>query len=154
MERISTTNLLRIAVRAGSEPMKYPFDMRRKNSGTGIPRPFVLTIVLASILFELQAQEYEKQTVWPGRTWKVASSPELAGWSSKKLAVAKAYGDSIHSSAVIVVQVGEVIYERWTFRRVTYLVLDLQELDQSVVRNLRRRGRDRCERNSREARNR
>ena len=114
MERISTTNLLRIAVRAGSEPMKYPFDMRRKNSGTGIPRPFVLTIVLASILFELQAQEYEKQTVWPGRTWKVASSPELAGWSSKKLAVAKAYGDSIHSSAVIVVQVGEVIYE-WRY---------------------------------------
>ena len=85
--------------------------MRRKNSRAGIPSPFVLTIVLASILFGVQAQEYDKQTVWPGRTWQVASSPEVVGWSSKKLAVAKAYGDSIHSSAVIIVQGGEVIYE-------------------------------------------
>lgn len=85
--------------------------MRRKNSRAGIPRPFVLTVVLASILFGVQAQEYDKQTVWPGRTWKVASSPEVVGWSSKKLAVAKAYGDSIHSSAVIIVQGGEAIYE-------------------------------------------
>jgi len=36
------------------------------------------------------------------------------------------------------------------FRQETYLLLDSQELDQCVVRYLRRKGRDRCERNSRE----
>ena len=85
--------------------------MQLKNSNAGTSRPFVLTIILASMFFDLYAQESYKQTALPGRTWRVASSPEVAGWSSEKLAVAKAYGNSIHSSAVMIVQRGEVIYE-------------------------------------------
>jgi hypothetical protein len=37
----------------------------------------------------------------PGKHWTQAGKPEDQGWSSDKLAVAKAYADSIDTAAVV-----------------------------------------------------
>jgi CubicO group peptidase (beta-lactamase class C family) len=56
----------------------------------------------------------ESQDSFPGNTWRSLSPPEKYGWSKEKLAVAQAYAnaDSIHTSAVMVVQGGEVV-DQW-----------------------------------------
>ena len=49
--------------------------------------------------------------IFPGKSWQPLSSSEKAKWSAEKLAAAQAYAnaDSIHTSAVMVVQGGEVV---------------------------------------------
>jgi CubicO group peptidase (beta-lactamase class C family) len=51
---------------------------------------------------------------FPSKSWQTLSSPEKYGWSKEKLAAAQAYAnaDSIHTSAVMVVQGGEVV-DQW-----------------------------------------
>ena len=60
---------------------------------------------------DLQA---DLQQTFPGASWNRISSMQAAGWSEQKLAAAREYAanDSIHSSAVIVVQGGEVV-DQW-----------------------------------------
>jgi CubicO group peptidase (beta-lactamase class C family) len=53
-----------------------------------------------------------KHSEYPGQHWKQLSKPEDRGWSSEKLAIAKAYADSIDTAAVIVVDEG-VIVSQW-----------------------------------------
>src|SRR5579864_4180944 len=50
---------------------------------------------------------------FPGKSWVQISSLEKARWSKEKLAAAHEYAnaDSIHSSAVMIVQDGEVVDE-------------------------------------------
>jgi CubicO group peptidase (beta-lactamase class C family) len=72
----------------------------------------VPTMFLLLSAIEIRAQEPRKQIIWPSKTWQIAKSPETVGWSSEKLADAKAYGDSIHTSAVMIVQGGEVV-DQW-----------------------------------------
>ncbi|HWW85376.1 MAG TPA: serine hydrolase [Vicinamibacterales bacterium] len=49
----------------------------------------------------------------PGKSWQALSSPDSEGWSKEKLAAAHEYAaaDSIHTSAVMVVQHGAVVDE-------------------------------------------
>ena len=56
----------------------------------------------------------ESQGSFPGKSWKQLASADKAGWSKEKLATARAYADSdsIHTSAVMVVQGGEVV-DQW-----------------------------------------
>ncbi len=49
--------------------------------------------------------------VFPGAHWQQFESPEQAGWSSAKLAVAREYADSISSAAVFIVHQGRVVSE-------------------------------------------
>jgi CubicO group peptidase (beta-lactamase class C family) len=51
---------------------------------------------------------------FPGKSWQPLSSSEKAKWSAGKLAAAQAYAnaDSIHTSAVMVVQ-GGVVVDQW-----------------------------------------
>jgi CubicO group peptidase (beta-lactamase class C family) len=51
---------------------------------------------------------------FPGKTWRQIPSLEKAGWSKEKLAAAREYAnaDSIHYSAVMIVQSGEVV-DQW-----------------------------------------
>jgi CubicO group peptidase (beta-lactamase class C family) len=53
------------------------------------------------------------QDSFPGKSWGQLSSSERAGWSKEKLAAARQYAqtDSIHTSAVVIVQGGEVVDE-------------------------------------------
>jgi CubicO group peptidase (beta-lactamase class C family) len=54
----------------------------------------------------------KSQDSFPGKSWRQVSSVERAGWSKEKLAAAHEYADSIHSSAVMIVQGGEVV-DQW-----------------------------------------
>jgi CubicO group peptidase (beta-lactamase class C family) len=59
------------------------------------------------------AQSKSEET-FPGKSWQPLSSPEKAKWSVDKLAAAHAFAhaDSIHTSAVMIVQGGEVV-DQW-----------------------------------------
>jgi CubicO group peptidase (beta-lactamase class C family) len=72
--------------------------------------PMIL-LAVALIVSPIHAQESSMQIEWPGKAWNVVESPEKAGWSSEKLAAAKTYGESIGSSAVMIVQSGRVVRE-------------------------------------------
>ena len=49
---------------------------------------------------------------YPGKHWTQAGKPEDRGWSSGRLAAAKAYADSIETAAVVIVDDG-VIVSQW-----------------------------------------
>ncbi len=49
---------------------------------------------------------------YPGKHWTQAVKPEDRGWSSEKLAAAKAYADSIDTAAVVIVDDG-IIVSQW-----------------------------------------
>ncbi len=49
---------------------------------------------------------------YPGKHWTQAAKPEDRGWSSDKLAAAKAYADSIDTAAVVIVDDG-IIVSQW-----------------------------------------
>jgi CubicO group peptidase (beta-lactamase class C family) len=53
----------------------------------------------------------KSEETFPGKSWQSLSSSEQAKWSKDKLAAARAYADSdsIHTSAMMVVQGGEVV---------------------------------------------
>jgi len=53
------------------------------------------------------------QDSFPGKSWGQISSLDKAGWSKEKLAAAREYAnaDTIHTSAVMIVQGGEVVDE-------------------------------------------
>ncbi len=51
-------------------------------------------------------------SLYPGENWSKATRPELLGWSPQKLAEAKAYTDSIDTSAVMIVDDG-VVVDAW-----------------------------------------
>ncbi len=55
----------------------------------------------------------KSQNTFPGKSWQPLSSAEKSKWSAEKLAAAHAYADadSIHSSAVMIVQADEVVYQ-------------------------------------------
>jgi hypothetical protein len=56
--------------------------MVRGRPQTSISKLTVAAIVLGAICSGVHAREHN-QTIWPGRTWGVATSPEAAGWSSE-----------------------------------------------------------------------
>ena len=50
--------------------------------------------------------------VFPGKVWQKATTPEQLGWSSEKLAAARAYSEKIGSAAVMIVDDG-VVVDAW-----------------------------------------
>jgi CubicO group peptidase (beta-lactamase class C family) len=50
--------------------------------------------------------------VYPEKTWQWAKSPEQVGWSSDKLAQARAFADRIDSAAVMIVHHG-IVVDAW-----------------------------------------
>src|ERR1700730_11365468 len=57
--------------------------------------------------------QIKSEETFPGKSWQPLSSSEKTKWSAEKLAAARAYADadSIHTSAVMVVQGGNVVDE-------------------------------------------
>lgn len=56
--------------------------------------------------------EYDKNIIYlPGERWSKIASPELAGWSTVKLEQARQYSETIHSSAVVIVENGVIVAE-------------------------------------------
>jgi CubicO group peptidase (beta-lactamase class C family) len=83
-------------------------------------RPVVLLLVCVQVVLLSIAgrQAVPAQTKppesFPGKSWQNVSSLERAGWSKERLAAAHAYADSdsIHTSAVMIVQGGRVV-DQW-----------------------------------------
>jgi CubicO group peptidase (beta-lactamase class C family) len=76
---------------------------------------FCVQVVLLSIAGRQSAPAQSKPPEsFPGKSWQDVPSLEKAGWSKERLAAAHAYADSdsIHTSAVMVVQGGQVV-DRW-----------------------------------------
>ena len=49
---------------------------------------------------------------YPGTSWDVVASPEDLGWSSSRLADARAYSEEIGSGAVVIVDRG-ILIDQW-----------------------------------------
>jgi CubicO group peptidase (beta-lactamase class C family) len=72
-----------------------------------------LFLPIAHAAAPLLPTQAEPQAGFPGESWQRIPSLERAGWSSERLAVAHAYADadSIHTSAVMIIQGGKVVDE-------------------------------------------
>jgi CubicO group peptidase (beta-lactamase class C family) len=70
-------------------------------------------VLLADARGQSGAAQTKAQDSFPGKSWGQISSLEKARWSKEKLAAAHEYSnaDSIHTSAVMIVQGGEVVDE-------------------------------------------
>jgi hypothetical protein len=74
---------------------------------------YCLVIVIASqVAGSNEKKHVFSPTEYPGQHWIQIKKPEDRGWSSEKLAAAKAYADSIDTAAVIIVDDG-VIISQW-----------------------------------------
>jgi CubicO group peptidase (beta-lactamase class C family) len=74
---------------------------------------FILLFFIALNVSRSQAQVHgAPSSEYPGKHWKQVAKPEDRGWSTEKLAAAKAYADSLDTAAVIVVDDG-VIVSQW-----------------------------------------
>jgi CubicO group peptidase (beta-lactamase class C family) len=71
-------------------------------------------VLLANGCEQAGPGQTKSQDSFPGKSWHSLPSLERAGWSKEKLALAQEYanGDSIHTSAVMIVQGGEVV-DQW-----------------------------------------
>ena len=71
------------------------------------------TVLLADVGGQSAPASSKGQDSFPGKSWQQISSLEKAGWSKEKLAAAHEYAnaDSIATSAVVIVQGGEVVDE-------------------------------------------
>jgi hypothetical protein len=69
--------------------------------------------LLASAGGQSAPAQTKPHDIFPGKSWRQISALEKAGWSKEKLAAAREYAntDSIHTSAVVIVQGGEVVDE-------------------------------------------
>jgi CubicO group peptidase (beta-lactamase class C family) len=71
-------------------------------------------VVLAGARAQSAPSSATHPNIFPGSSWQQISSLEKAGWSKDKLLAARQYADadSIHTSAVMVVQGGELV-DQW-----------------------------------------
>ena len=69
-------------------------------------------VVLAGSSDESVRAQTRSHSDFPRTAWKHVPSLERAGWSQEKLTVAQQYANSIHSSAVMIIQGGEVV-DQW-----------------------------------------
>ncbi|HWY53537.1 MAG TPA: hypothetical protein VNZ03_03695, partial [Terriglobales bacterium] len=85
--------------------------------------PFLASVLLytcfasalsSSAIAQADPTHVVSPATFPGTSWTQIASHKEAGWSKEKLAAAQAYAnaDSIHTSAVMVVQGGEVV-DQW-----------------------------------------
>ena len=87
-------------------------------SKTKLFKELLLVSLVISILTACQAPPkwtpYESQNkkMYPGEHWQKPETPEQLGWSSEKLAEARAYSKQIGSAAVMIVDDG-VVVDAW-----------------------------------------
>jgi hypothetical protein len=80
-------------------------------------RVFVLFVVLVSVAAyapKVNWAPYDNsfKGVYPGESWQKATTPEQLGWSSEKLAAARAYSERIGSAAVMIVD-DSIVVDAW-----------------------------------------
>ena len=65
--------------------------------------------LLIACVFCYPAMATDPAVIYPGKTWQRATRPEALGWSTEKLAAARAYSEQIGSAAVMIVEDGSVV---------------------------------------------
>lgn len=73
---------------------------------------FVLFLITALFTSPGAPNSEQRKEVFPGASWSKAESPEKLGWSSARLAAARAFSHENGSTAVMIVQHGLVV-EQW-----------------------------------------
>ena len=63
----------------------------------------VVIVIASQVAGSNEKKHVFSPTEYPGQHWIQIKKPEDRGWSSEKLAAAKAYADSIDTAAVIIV---------------------------------------------------
>ena len=87
-------------------------------SKTKMFKEFLLASLIYSALTACQASpkwtpyEGQNKKLYPGQHWQKTETPEQLGWSSEKLAEARAYSKKIGSAAVMIVDDG-VVVDAW-----------------------------------------
>ncbi len=74
-----------------------------------------ISVVIASrVAGQSAPSSTNSPDAFPGASWQRITAPEKAGWSKEKLAAARQFAetDSIHSTAVMIVQGGKVV-DQW-----------------------------------------
>jgi CubicO group peptidase (beta-lactamase class C family) len=74
----------------------------------------IVLLVLTACSHKANWVDYDNSSkgVYPGETWQRATTPEQLGWSSDKLAAARAYSEKIGSAAVMIVDDG-IVVDAW-----------------------------------------
>ena len=70
----------------------------------------LLSITLLAFLAPF-AGDAQSNNTYPGKTWEKVSKPEKFGYSSEKLAAARAFSESLKTAAVTIIVHGKVLYE-------------------------------------------
>lgn len=89
--------------------------------GAAVLCVFVCSLMLGTELGPNPAKTTSRK-IFPGTTWDKAKTPEELGWSSEKLRLAKEYSSLIGSTAVMVVDSGQIV-DQWgeTEKRINVL---------------------------------
>jgi CubicO group peptidase (beta-lactamase class C family) len=94
-------------------PVAEAASAKRSIESYSRPATFILLFFIALNLGRSQAQvQVAPSDEYPGKHWKQIAKPEDRGWSTERLAAAKAYANSLDTAAVIVVDNG-VIVSQW-----------------------------------------
>jgi CubicO group peptidase (beta-lactamase class C family) len=70
-----------------------------------------ILMVFCTGLILLSLSSCARPLVYPGETWKVMAHPEKLGFSHERLQQARAYADTIDTTAVVIVKRGRIVYE-------------------------------------------
>src|SRR6266704_3355456 len=70
-----------------------------------------IIVALCTTAAAYPTAKFNSEQVFPAASWQKVKSLRAAGWSEDKLDIARRYAESIHSSAVMVIQGSEVIAE-------------------------------------------
>ena len=70
-----------------------------------------IIVALCTTAAAYPTAKFNSEQVFPAASWQKVKSLRAAGWSEDKLDIARPYAESIHSSAVMVIQGSEVIAE-------------------------------------------
>lgn len=100
-----------------------PTTTQQHKPGTILGRLALLCSVAAVLFFSASCEEKGREPYdllsrynqsiqyYPAQRWQKLAAPELAGWSSVALEKARRYSESIHSSAVVIVDNGVIVAE-------------------------------------------
>jgi ankyrin repeat protein len=86
--------------------LRYSLKLLRFGQKAAISTAVMFGIILLPALLCFAEQRY------PGEHWEKASRPEVMGWSSDKLQLAKEYSEKIGSAAIVIVVDG-LILDEW-----------------------------------------
>jgi hypothetical protein len=109
-----TMTLSRFVARNHQPPHIAPMGATLSTLGRGLASSVWLLVAAAALWHTpaLADGRSASHPEFPALRWRQLGKPEERGWSSQKLAVAKAYADSLDTAALMIIDDG-VVVDRW-----------------------------------------